>query len=257
MTDRRFQLSELVSVSLLLTVGASAWSADDCVGESCDETQETAAPFFSEASNHPGLLGKSYLDLRYHQIEPSDLGFATTLFDPFQGMILSSNTPLPPLDELPGPFRYDFYVETHFLHLDGTGFLPFRRDPVVPIEAHSSSLDFALTAYVDEFETARPFIQFGVSFRRDWERLTINQTVLIFDRSRTALLANVGCEFDLMDRLALRTQIDLNTDDEFDRSLGSLELIWWPLRRVYFRGGMFGPLDASSVGGLIGAGVVF
>jgi hypothetical protein len=241
---------------MLLVNGISL--AEDC--DDCDDTGAATAgvlPFFPEHSEHPGLLGKPYFDVRYLHSASDDLGWWRQLDESLQGMLMTSNLPLRGLDDIPGPFRFDLYTEFQISGLYGDRYYGPPDNFWVELDAESRNFGLAVTAYVDHFDAVRPFIQLGALWTRRNVILRIEDDVFGDYDSETSLLLNVGLEADLHDRLAARLAIDFNTREEVDDSVGIAELIYWPFRRTYVRGGFYTPLELDAVGGLIGMGVVF
>lgn len=240
-----------------LAIGTGLLRADD--GDRCDDTGSVAGPFFSEFSNHPGLLGKNYVDLRYHRISSGDLRWLRRFDDSLSGLIVTGNSPLAAFDQLPGPLRYDLFSEFQFRRLDGDHYLGSPVNATAQVESQLNQLGLGLTAYYDRMEGFRPFVQLGVQFWNLEEvfQVPAHNYVSLWKDSGTTLLFNMGAEVDLLDRLSARFAIDYNAREELDDSIGSAEVIYWPLRQIYIRGGLFAPFEAEDIGGRIGVGVVF
>ncbi len=230
----RISWRAIAAVTLSLVHLGTIAFAQDCDGTAaCDSADESAELFFPETSNHPGLLGKAYIDLRYTHIQDDEFAISPGFDDSLQGMILSSNAPLTPLDVLPGPFHYDLYSEFSFALLNGEGNLgPDYGNLDGALDVELNSFGIGLTAFVEVFERVRPFIQVGYLYRRAEVRATIAPVVAIIAESDSTVLLNFGSEFDIAERLAARVAVDINTISQLDDSRATAELIFWPFRKV-------------------------
>lgn len=211
-------------------------------------------------SNHPGLLGKRYIEGRYMHIEIDDVPDGFT--DDFDGFVLGMNSPLFQSKEYV-PFQVDGFA--NWMRVSFSTDIPFPIfDPpffqMGTMSAVQNAVDVGATLHTNAFTGFRPFLQMGVRITHD--RLNVSVPT-VFDSSETTsdetFLFIPGFEVDLTQHAALRTAFDLQLEDQedLDSSPASIDLIVWPHDSIFLRAGFMTALDGSAAGITAGGGFSF
>ena len=208
---------------------------------------ERVDTFFNTPShpNHTGLLGKVYLQ------QQTDLWpIRHSGGNIVQGLDSLFNLPVMTLD-LPIPFNVDlFYGYTN-------ASTNWGRIPTWHGESHYMGATF----YPALSERFRPFGQVGVNSNNSehFEFKTVNDLDVHYTTVRhdTELLLNSGFEYDLFEKLGYRMTLDFETKGPIKRSRLSNDLIYWPHKKLFLRGGILNSLDGHRAGIRLGIGLTF
>lgn len=197
-----------------------------------------------------GLLGKQYVRASYvwYGVDNATVAPAD---DTFQGFDFEINTPMPLLSsEWLGS---DFFAEYERQTLSGTN--PANG---MNIEADVDYIQLGTRLFAFPQSGIRPYVALGIGFVRDETRVAVGTTVISSDTDlESQFLTNLGVEFDIADRAALRADFELDRED-LDESTFEGVLIVWPQDRVFLRGGVTVPLaDGFEPGATIGGGLTY
>lgn len=151
----------------------------------------------------------------------------------------------------------DGFVSWGTLGLGGATQFPPPASLGLQYDLDISHVSVGGTVYAELEQPIRPLMQVGATFSRSRSMALVNGFGGTAVDRETDLLLTVGLEADLNEWLALRSVIDLETEGSLRDSTFINSLILWPTENIFIRGGAILPLEGSTVGGAIAAGVTF
>lgn len=213
-----------------------------------------------DPSDHTGLLGKIYLQQRYDYLRVDDRDIRQ-LDKSIQGTDTFANLPVFTLNSSL-PLDFDVFFGYRNLGLKGSAQTGPPLDLIVGANVKLENFVVGTTIYPTMAEQFRPFVQVGANFSRtdadfflgtDPQNMTAGNVV----DHETSLLLNVGFEADILDYLGYRMTLNMETEDSFQDSMLTNDLILWPHEKIFVRGGMATSLDGGGIGFTIGGGLAF
>jgi hypothetical protein len=204
---------------------------------------------------HSGLLGKTYIDLRYEQVWIDD-PLLEQFDDTVQGYVTSLNIPLIGAGGTT-PIGVDTFFGFRQSFLDGSVTIPPPIGVTIGLDAQVQSVQAGFSIYGQRSEDVRPFIQLGLGYDNFVTKVSVGPIQLRDSDDELRALVNLGVEFDITSYLAGRVRMDVETKDQFDDSTVGTELILWPADPFFVRSGVFVPLRGDAVGIQIGGGFAF
>ncbi len=229
--------------------------------------QEVVAPFFEttpvegafaeapDPSKHAGLLGKLFMQEQYIEFKIDDPVFER--IDPdAQGFSTLINIPLATMNTTEAIDVDLFFGYGQLSNRGGATFGPPINE-TVRLNSRTDQYTLGVSLYPTYADKFRPFVQLGLVHTRDEMDALIGAIVVTDDDRQTEALVNLGLEADLLPSLAYRGRFNVETQDSFDDSSFSSELILWLHDRVYMRGGFLKPLNGDGLGWSLGGGIAF
>ena len=201
---------------------------------------------------HAGLLGKIYLQnrYRYQNIDNKAVG------DSWQGYDTLLNLPAITLNT-PTPLDVDVFAG--YVNMDVHGDRWYRPD------LKSEAFNVGASIYPTISSQFRPFVQVGARFVKNeavgnsnaWAGFPFNAAPIHQVDHDTSLILNGGFEYDLFDSLAYRMTLFTETQDRFQDSVMSHDLILWPVNKIFIRSGIYSNLNGDHMGFMVGGGLAF
>lgn len=214
---------------------------------------EVNSVFDSPSSDDsPGLLGKIFLQNRYRYFDEQN----NAVGDSWQGFDTLLNLPAFTIGT-PTPFDVDVFAGYVNMELKGERF--YRPD------IKSEAFNIGASIYPSQTAPLRPFLQLGARFIETeytgssgvMTGTPWNLAPVHVYRNDTRLILNAGLEYDLFESLAYRLTLFTETQGQFEDSALMNELIMWPTRRIFLRGGFTTDLSGDNAGFLVGGGLAF
>lgn len=211
--------------------------SDPVFGSSDSSTQAT----------HGGLVGKRYFEARYLHLRSTDsVGFDESA----QGFDVTFNTPLPWTDQLVQGLGTDAFINYGRLGASDNAFGGTMEFTLQTVEG-------GITLHGAFDSPLRPFVQLGVLYTANEVEFRSPGFNTTFDMDDTSVLVRPGVELDVAQNVAIRSTLDIDTEDAFDTSTAGVELIVGLDQGAYLRGGVLFPLEGGAYIVGVGGGLTF
>ena len=240
----------IIILTLATVVGASATdqvrgqqgpgivSLSDSSFESSDSSPQTT---------HAGLVGKRYFEARYLHLRSTDsAGFNESV----QGFDVTFNTPVPWTDQLIPGLGTDAFINYERLATSESTFGG-------SVDLTLQTVEGGLTLHGAFESPIRPFLQVGAMHMVTEVDFSSSAFSSDFAMNHTRVLARPGIEFDIDQDVAIRSTLDIDTEDRFNDSTAGIELIVGLDHNAYLRGGVLIPLEGRAYIIAIGGGLSF
>ena len=184
--------------------------------------------------------------------------FAQDELEPLDGSLNgargSINIPVPWTTELLQVISQDIFLAADYLEISES-LAPLGINGT--FDAHISRVALGTTLFADVTNDFRPFVQLG--YQSVGSSATFNAGGFSFKEKDVteSMLLVIGSEVDLTERMAFRTAIDCELEEQFKDSMLTAELIHWFGRYVFVRGGFVTDLQAEGFGAVAGGGVAW
>ena len=196
---------------------------------------------------HAGLVGKRYLEARYLHLRTDD---SSGFDESFQGFDVTFNTPLPWTDQLVPGLGMDVFIDyARLTASDSAGGLS--------ADFTGHAIEGGITLHAAFGSPVRPFVQVGAVHTIGEIEIGLPGGTISLDDDSTQVLARPGVEADIASNMSLRAMLDIETEEQFDESIASAELIAWLNNNAYLRAGVFVPLHTEDIGFAVGGGLSF
>ncbi len=201
----------------------------------------------STQPTHAGLVGKRYFEARYLHLRSTDsVGFDESA----QGFDVTFNTPLPWSDQLVQGLGTDAFINYGRLGASDSAFGGTMEFTLQTVEG-------GITLHGAFDSPIRPFVQLGVLYTANEVEFRSPGFNTTFDMDDTSVLVRPGVELDVAQNVAIRSTLDIDTEDAFDTSTAGLELIVGLDHGAYLRGGVLFPLEGGAYIVGVGGGLTF
>ncbi len=220
---------------------------------------------YADDETHPAsLLGSHYSDIQYVWFSGGRNGDLTGDID---GALTSFNVPARWNRHLPEYIGQDVFINTSWLNggysIPGGQMAP---DPSIGppvgfnIDYEARSFSTGLSTWVYLNEDVRPFLQLGLG--TSFGALGVSYTGLqipgiTLGSLDNRLVANPGVEVVVHEDIFWRSQLNIETRDQFRDSIWRTEIVAWLGEHLFLRGGVLGDLRGDGFGGTFGAGLAW
>jgi hypothetical protein len=196
-------------------------------------------------SNHPGLLGKRYIDTQY-MYGRALTDSAAFDFDDMSGKMFSINLPMSWFARL--GFQVDLNAMYMSTETDG-----IARGALDAVTEDITGSTVMANVWFDRLGRIRPFASVGVDFLKSKLKRAGTES----RTSETNSVLRAGLELDLSRQIALRGAVDIETKDTAGETSILGEVIFRPNNSFFVRLGAIAPIEGDGLVGILGGGIDF